>query len=213
MVGWSNGTSKSISLLKPFADTNYCVFLQQNGTRGNNGESNTTVTSKSTTEFNASTGIINTASLDWQACGYAEVPTQSEFTEVSGLYYYVGDTLQNAQLINVARIEETLVNVNAPSRGYLVDSYHNGTEWYRVWSDGWIEQGGIVSMPSSAWYPVTFLKPFSNTNYTVVGSQSDISTESVFTNAEFLATRTSSTMMKVSVYSSTGSAAWRACGY
>ena len=61
------------------------------------------------------------------------------------LYYYVGDTLQNASLINVARIEEKLTDVNAASRGYLVESYRNGTEWYRVYSDGWIEQGGAVT--------------------------------------------------------------------
>lgn len=61
------------------------------------------------------------------------------------LYYYVGDTLQNASLINIARIEEKLTDVNAASRGYLVESYRNGTEWYRVYSDGWIEQGGAVT--------------------------------------------------------------------
>lgn len=84
------------------------------------------------------------------------------------LYYYVGDTLQNAQLINVARIEEKLTDVNAASRGYVVDSYHNGTEWYRIYSDGWIEQGGYISsIPSGAAFDaaVTFLKPFSDTNY------------------------------------------------
>ena len=42
--------------------------------------------------------------------GYAEVPTVSDYTEMPCLYYYVGDTLQNADLINVARIEEKLVD-------------------------------------------------------------------------------------------------------
>ena len=129
------------------------------------------------------------------------------------LYYYVGDTVQDASLINAGAVLGQLANVNAASRGYVVDSYHNGTEWYRIYSDGWIEQGGIVSMPKIGWYPVTFLKPFSDTNYTVVGSQSDISTESVFTNAECIVSRTSSSMMKISIFNSTGSAAWRACGY
>jgi hypothetical protein len=36
-----------------------------------------------------------------------------------------------------------------------VESWHEGTEWYRVYSDGWCEQGGITSAKS-----VTFLKPF-----------------------------------------------------
>lgn len=78
------------------------------------------------------------------------------------LYYYAGDTLQNAQLINVARIEEKLTDVNAISRGYVVDSYHNGTEWYRVFSDGWVEQGGVVKPAAvSTPYTANFIKPFS----------------------------------------------------
>lgn len=78
------------------------------------------------------------------------------------LYYYIGDTLQNAQLINVARIEEKLTDVNAASRGYVVDSYHNGTEWYRIYSDGWIEQGGSIAFSSSTYVATfNFIKPFS----------------------------------------------------
>lgn len=92
------------------------------------------------------------------------------------LYYYVGDTLQNAQLINVARIEEKLTDVNAASRGYVVDSYHNGTDWYRIHSDGWIEQGGVVTVNNSTSTTgscsnprlFNFLKPFSNTDYTLI---------------------------------------------
>ena len=86
------------------------------------------------------------------------------------LYYYIGDTLQNAQLINVARIEEKLTDMNATSRGYLVDSYHNGTEWYRIYSDGWCEQGGVISAAQNG-TTINFLKPFINANYVVVSSQ------------------------------------------
>ena len=64
------------------------------------------------------------------------------------LYYYVGDTLQNVDIMNVARIEETLTDINSPSRGYLVESYQSDTtsraSWYRMWSDGWCEQGGLI---------------------------------------------------------------------
>ena len=34
--------------------------------------------------------------------------------------------------------------------------------WYRVYSDGWCEQGGIITGVSPT---VTFLLPFANTNY------------------------------------------------
>lgn len=78
------------------------------------------------------------------------------------LYYYIGDTLQNAQLINVARIEEKLTDVNAASRGYVIESYRNGTDWYRIYSDGWIEQGGSIAFSSSTHKATfNFIKPFS----------------------------------------------------
>ena len=117
-----------------------------------------------------------------------------------------------------ADIDNLMSGVNAlvstlSSNKYVTETYKNGLFWYRVWSDGWIEQGGIVAMPTIGWYPVTFLKPFSDTNYTVVGSQSDISTASVFTNSECIVSRTSSAMMHISIFNSTGSLAWRACGF
>lgn len=51
----------------------------------------------------------------------------------------------------------------------VVQNYVSGTSWYRIWSDGWIEQGGRATMPT----PVTFLKAFSNTNYTVTVTLKD----------------------------------------
>lgn len=46
----------------------------------------------------------------------------------------------------------------------VVENYVNGTSWYRVWSDGWIEQGGTASKDTT----VDFLKPFSNSDYSLV---------------------------------------------
>ncbi len=45
---------------------------------------------------------------------------------------------------------------------YVISSYHSGTDWYRVYSDGWCEQGGVVSSSS-----VTLLKPYKDTNYSI----------------------------------------------
>ena len=47
----------------------------------------------------------------------------------------------------------------------VVQNYVNGTSWYRVWSDGWIEQGGVFSLSGRTSASQTFLKAFSNTNY------------------------------------------------
>lgn len=81
------------------------------------------------------------------------------------LYYYVGATVQNANLIDAGRMQEQITNINAPSRGYLVQSYVNGTSGYRVYSDGWCEQWGRISVGLDASVSVTFLKPFMNASY------------------------------------------------
>lgn len=54
---------------------------------------------------------------------------------------------------------------------YLVETWHSGTEWYRVWSDGWIEQGGITTAVSGTRnYQINFNKAFTDTNYFVTSS-------------------------------------------
>lgn len=82
------------------------------------------------------------------------------------LYYYVGNTLQNVDLINIARMKEELTDKvsKRDCKAYVVETYQNGSSWYRVYSDGWCEQGGYVSIGSGA-STVTFLKSYIDTNY------------------------------------------------
>lgn len=51
------------------------------------------------------------------------------------------------------------------SKKYVETTYQNGTSWYRVWSDGWIEQGGLVTNIALTIQTITFLKPFKDANY------------------------------------------------
>jgi hypothetical protein len=52
-------------------------------------------------------------------------------------------------------------------KGYLTDSYHNAAtgDWYRVYSDGWVEQGGRNIASSDTEKNITFLKPMKNALY------------------------------------------------
>lgn len=90
------------------------------------------------------------------------------------LYYYVGDTLQNVDLINIARMQEQITDINAQSRGYLVESYTNGTSGYRLYSDGYCEQWGCFNYGSltidNSGKPITLLKPFKDNNYSITGN-------------------------------------------
>ena len=49
---------------------------------------------------------------------------------------------------------------------YVVESYSSGTNWYRLYNDGWLEQGGVHPYSGvSNHYRVVFPKPFTDTNY------------------------------------------------
>ncbi len=58
-------------------------------------------------------------------------------------------------------------NLNAAGVITVVETYHNGTEWCRIWSDGWCEQGGYVAGTTNNRKTVTFHQAFADTNYTV----------------------------------------------
>lgn len=78
-------------------------------------------------------------------------------------------TITNVGSTDVANISTGLTQaetrISALEHGAgatIVESYRNDTEWYRIWSDGWVEQGGQITDNRAV---LTFLKPFVNANY------------------------------------------------
>lgn len=65
----------------------------------------------------------------------------------------------------------------------VVETYKSGTDWYRVWSDGWIEQGGIIHSESGIDKPVSLLKTMIDTTYTVALSYGDYTANNQYTIA------------------------------
>lgn len=60
-------------------------------------------------------------------------------------------------------------NIPVEPKAYIVETYRNRTEWYRVWSDGWLEQGAYIINSNISENAVhTLLKPFKNTDYTLL---------------------------------------------
>ena len=52
---------------------------------------------------------------------------------------------------------------------YVLESYTSGTSWYRIWSDGWCEQGGRIYYSTQIFSTtINFLKAFIDSNYCVV---------------------------------------------
>ena len=108
--------------------------------------------------------------------------------------------------------------INLENRKYIIETWNEGTEWYRVWSDGWIEQGGttglITSGDSYNSKTITFKKSFTNTNYTFTSCANKYSTKNGLGTAypPFIFTKNNTSII-IGKYSWTDGIDWYACGY
>ena len=107
---------------------------------------------------------------------------------------------------------------NLENRRYIIETWSEGTKWYRVWSDGWIEQGGTTGLlTSSDGYTATtiqFKKSFINTNYTFTSCANKYSSQNGLGSAypPFIFTKNNDSVI-IGKCSWTDGLDWYACGY
>ena len=80
------------------------------------------------------------------------------------------DAATNPGLIDITELANDVADLSAHKLDkdlngtpvkYVTETYNDGTNWYRKWSDGWVEQGGSGTTGSTK----TFYLPFSDTSY------------------------------------------------
>ena len=158
---------------------------------------------------------LNGAVLN-KAIGITTDPTKSgiegKINSVEVFYYMVISTEgQTASVdIDINKVYEDL-NIKANrdlsnvdgNIDYVVESYNDGTNWYRIYKSGWIEQGGYSTNGF-----ITFLKPFANVNYTFLYRwQTTVSLGTAFASSYAEKTTTNASMSKGGF-----SGDWIACG-
>ena len=97
-----------------------------------------------------------------------------ELNNGENIYYFVGDVAQNTSLIDIGRLTESLAkkvdrvdfDMYSTNR-YIVATYSNGWNWWRKWSDGWVEQGGYISASTSTGQVNNLLVKMKNANYNI----------------------------------------------
>ena len=106
----------------------------------------------------------------------------------------------------------SLVTATAPA--VVVKTWHSGTEWYRVWSDGWIEQGGVDSNINLI-ATINLNKSFSDANYTVVITcAQNVTSSSAYDIGAYNKTTTSFARIGInSSGSANNTTNWYACGF
>ena len=104
------------------------------------------------------------------------------------------------------KADRDLSNATAPvlSAPYVVETWRDGTSWYRKWSDGLIEQGGRAKATNT----ITYYLPFSDTSYSLFLQSCK---NGAFSTVKSL-TVTSFTS-DLSYGSDSKDAFWYACGY
>lgn len=109
----------------------------------------------------------------------------------------------------VAQVQADVSVIPKPN-AYVTTTWHSGTSWYRVWSDGFIEQGG-----HGTGSVCNFSKPFSNIDYTFnVQPSSGYSSHPDWIAAYEKRTSRTTTWTEIALYSGGDQGwDWRASGY
>jgi hypothetical protein len=95
---------------------------------------------------------------------YDEETNTVRFNNVAHKWMYTGTLTCSNNQITSFNPKQTFRAVDYSefnSTPHITETYQNGDSWYRVWSDGWCEQGGFINKDAASSYTiVTFLKPF-----------------------------------------------------
>ena len=95
---------------------------------------------------------------------------------------------------------------------YVTEAYNDGTNWFRRWSDGWLEQGGRVSLPGNNGITIALMRPYS-TFFNAVASP--LTNNTIFYQGNPISVN-SATLTVLSIGAYAGAAgtviSWQACG-
>ena len=98
-LGPSGSGDKTITLYKPYSNANYTI-MQTPYSSGGQGSYSSAIKSQTNTSFVLAVGSNFTNGFYWTTCGYTDNAQNTGWN----LYYYVGDTVQDASLINAGAV-------------------------------------------------------------------------------------------------------------
>lgn len=134
-----------------------------------------------------------------------------------------GEVLSQLQVIRGSVYNTLGLGIDAANRSTLT---HNGNllryvdyffanewGWCRKWSDGWLEQGGIiVDHAACVPYVVTFLRPFLHTGYSFFAMRGGINWEATRTDTGVISMTAANIQFGMREGSAGAMGRWYACG-
>jgi hypothetical protein len=206
-------------------------------TRDTNNKGNTRISS-----YYASSGVYNRMQTNNNTSGkiaYMDIVARDDGT---GVFQINGTSTISANLTNLSTLQiptpatsdnsnkaattawvnsrecttkaTTTSSASSTKPAVVVTNYVNGTTWYRIWSDGWKEQGGEFTFTADE-NTITLPKAFSNTNYNIQVTQR-CNNNAIWENNVRVKSKTSASAFVVRGEVNTAASHgfyWYACGY
>lgn len=168
---YTNGTT---TLIKPFCSDTYQINLTASVAAATSLYGSGIIT-RTASSFDYSyyynVGGIGT----WNASGQSFIPSISDYNCNTYLFFKLADevpsTIVNTQQVIDDLHEEAINFKNECSQtlaqsDFVIETFKDGTSWYRLYNSGWIEQGGEGGDAATT-YSVTLHKEMADTNYSV----------------------------------------------
>lgn len=180
-----------ISFLKPFIDTNYTI----DKIVGITGKYTSAATSQYYQTWNYTNSTFTTGvhtgeglhTFRWIANGYSNITPLSEYNRNNYLYFKLADEVPST-IVNTEQVVADLkqecddfkneCSATLAQGDFVIETYTDGTRWYRLYNSGWIEQGGESSASIGS---ISFIKEFTNTNYSFISHVMMISNDTGYT--------------------------------
>ena len=89
---------------------------------------------------------------------------KSVIQQYGGTWGAISGTIENQTDLQTVLDNKVNLNLDNCTKPYVTETYINGSSWYRLWSDGWCEQGGWALATQVT---VVLMKPYKDTNYGV----------------------------------------------
>lgn len=186
-----------------FADNNYNVFVSE--TENPYALTNNIYRQKTEPTAVENDVWLNTAVQPYKAYKY----TGSEWIEFSDVP--IGSMVVSGGIItSVETFPYNNTSIDKPENIVVVETYQNDESWYRIWSDGWCEQGGYY-VPTSVTSIIGLLKSYINTKYSITTGMYYKSNTSIY-SAVVGVTKTK-TDFSIYIPTTDYRVYWQTCGY
>lgn len=171
---------QEITLLTPYKNKCYNIVAAQSESSNTTDTAGVSATvaicgemNKTTTSFRISKLTTDTVYL--QTVGYANIPAPADYNRNIYLYFKLADevpsTVVDTQQVIDDLHEEAIHFKNECSQtlaqgDFVIETWRDGYNWYRLYQSGWIEQGGRGGQASTT-YKVTLHKEMADNLYHV----------------------------------------------